>query len=231
MFGLDDDIASISDGSSLLLVLAIAVLLGIRHATDPDHVAAVTTLVTAGDERGRRPAAKLGFAWGMGHATTLFACGLPVILFRAYLPASVLDTAEFAVGALIVLLAVVLLARWRRGLFHAHAPEDEHEPRAVRSRAQAFGIGLVHGVGGSAGVGILLLSGIGRHAVAIAAMGSFALLTAASMTVVSGILGTTLTREPVRRSLERVVPVLAAASLLFGSWYALGALQLAPYYF
>jgi high-affinity nickel permease len=234
MFGLDDAIASLSDGSSLLIVIGIAVLLGVRHATDPDHMAAVTGLVTAGGDRGRRPAAELGLAWGLGHAATLFALGLPVILFRAYLPESVLEIAEVVIGLVIVFLALWLLARWRSGLFHVHAHGKRHPDSTgtgVRSRFQAFGIGLVHGVGGSGGVGVLLLSSIGRHGLAVAAMAAFALLTALSMTVVSGALGHTLAREPVRRSLDRLIPVLATASLAFGIWYALGALQVAPYYF
>jgi len=73
MFGLDNWIAHFSDGATLLIVIGIAVVLGLRHATDPDHLAAVTTLIASGKERTKRAAARLGFAWGLGHATTLFA--------------------------------------------------------------------------------------------------------------------------------------------------------------
>ena len=70
MFGIDDFLASYSDGTTLGLVLIVAILLGLRHATDPDHLAAVTTLI-ASTERRARDAAKLGLAWGAGHALTL----------------------------------------------------------------------------------------------------------------------------------------------------------------
>ena len=63
MFGLDDFLASFSDGTTLLLVIAVAILLGLRHATDPDHLAAVTTLL-ASTERRARDTATLGLAWG-----------------------------------------------------------------------------------------------------------------------------------------------------------------------
>ena len=76
MFGLDERIASLSDGTTLLVVVLVSVVLGLRHASDPDHLAAVTTLVASGKERAARRAGALGFAWGLGHATSLFAFGL-----------------------------------------------------------------------------------------------------------------------------------------------------------
>ena len=85
MFGLDEHIAAYSDGTSLLLVAVVAFLLGLRHAGDPDHVAAVSALV-AGERDGASRARRLGFAWGAGHATTLFAVGLPIVLAHGYLP-------------------------------------------------------------------------------------------------------------------------------------------------
>ena len=66
MSGIDDFLASYSDGSGVWIVLLAAVLLGLRHATDPDHLAAVTTLVATGREHAARTAAGLGLAWGAG---------------------------------------------------------------------------------------------------------------------------------------------------------------------
>ena len=240
MFGLDDYLASFSDGTTLVLVIVVAILLGLRHATDPDHLAAVTTLL-ASTERRARDAAKLGLAWGAGHALTLFALGVPIVLYRAYLPETVQRAAETAIGFLIAGLAVWLLVRWRRGAFHAH-PHDHGDrshahlhshstsPHAhARSRTPlgAFAVGLLHGIGGSAGVGILLVSTIDRTALAIGALGILAAFTAVSMTLLTTGFGLTLGR----RSLGRLAPALGAASLAFGLWYALGAQNLLPYYF
>src|SRR2546427_9627160 len=111
MFGLDSTLVGLSDGTTLLVVAAIALLLGLRHATDPDHVAAVTTL-GAGDGRA---AARLGLAWGAGHGTSLFVFGVPIVLYRAYLPEAAQVGAEAAVGIVIVVLALALLVRRRRG--------------------------------------------------------------------------------------------------------------------
>jgi high-affinity nickel permease len=59
-----------------------------RHATDPDHIAAVTTLMASSREPARRRAAALGMWWGLGHALTLVLFGVPILLFEAYLPVS-----------------------------------------------------------------------------------------------------------------------------------------------
>jgi hypothetical protein len=222
MLGLDHQIASLGGGTVFLLVTVVAVLLGLRHATDPDHLTAVTTLV-AGDDRDPRGAARLGLAWGLGHATTLVAFGVPIVLFRGYLPEPLQVGAEAAVGAMIVVLAVRLLVRWRSGaLHHAH-------PHGARSRRQAYSIGLVHGMGGSAGVGVLLLASIPGHAEALVALALFALCTAISMAAASTTFGFVLTREAVARRYLALAPALGVVSLAFGVWYALGALDAVPY--
>jgi sulfite exporter TauE/SafE len=237
MFGLDGWIAHFSDGTTLALVVVVAIALGLRHATDPDHLAAVTTLIATGKDRAARAAARLGLAWGLGHATSLFAFGLPIVLFKAYLPEPVQAAAETSVGVMIALLALWLLVRWRRGFFHLHqdhGPAHTHGRRSqlrARSPLQAFAIGLVHGMGGSAGVGVLLLASIHDRGVAVAALGLFAFCTALSMAALSTGWGMTLTSSPMRRSFSRLAPIIGGVSLAFGVWYALGALSVAPYYF
>lgn len=233
MLGLDDWIAGLSDGGSVLVVLLVATMLGLRHATDPDHIAAVTTLVASGRERAARSAARLGAWWGLGHAVTLVAFGLPILLVERYLPERVQQGAETAVAALIVFLAIRLLLRWRHGMFATfarEAPGDGHR-HGVRTRFGAFGIGLVHGMGGSAGVGVLLLAAIPDETVAIGALLVLALFTAVSMTLVTTGFGATLAIPAVARSAAGVAPALGVASLAFGLWYAAAAWSIAPYPF
>src|SRR5688500_16860606 len=116
MLGLDEWIAGL--GNNGPMAMAVALLLGLRHATDPDHLTAVSTLILSDARDGVRRAGALGLAWGLGHATTLVAFGLPVVLFRQYLPEGLLQGAEVAIGLVIVLLALRLLARWTQGYFH-----------------------------------------------------------------------------------------------------------------
>ena len=233
MLGLDDWIAGQSQSGSVLVVALVATLLGLRHATDPDHLAAVNTLVASGRDRAARSAARLGAWWGLGHAVTLLAFGLPILLADRYLPERVQQGAETAVAALIVFLAVRLLLRWRHGAFATvgdGAPGDGHR-HGVRTRLGAFGIGLVHGMGGSAGVGVLLLAAIPEQAASIGALLVLAFFTAVSMTIVTTGFGATLTIPTVARSAAGVAPALGVASLAFGVWYAAAAWSLAPYPF
>lgn len=258
MLGLDDRIADLS-GGGLWLALAVAFLLGLRHATDPDHLTAVSTLMVAhppGEERNRaRRAGILGLSWGLGHATTLLLFGMPLVLFRDRLPALVEQAAEVAIGAVIVVLAARLLLRWRRGYFHVHAHthggvrhvhphmhearrhppdaghEHEHAEALGRSPAAAFGIGLVHGTGGSAGIGVLLIGATAARPAAAAALVVFAAATALSMAIMSTAFAIALVRADVLRRFTAAIPALGVTSLLFGVWYALGALDTVPYVF
>jgi ABC-type nickel/cobalt efflux system permease component RcnA len=250
MFGLDDWISELAHGQALLAVLAVALLLGLRHASDPDHLAAVSTLIASDPTDGRERAGRLGLAWGLGHALTLALFGLPIVLFGAYLPDSIQRVAEAAVGVMIMFLALRLLVRWRRGQFHAHAhshgdvvhrhlhPHEHahrhdhaHEPEARlgRSAAGAFAIGLVHGMGGSAGVAVLLLATIPDRAEAVAALGVLALGTAISMALLSSAFGYAITRGPALRRVLAFAPAMGMATLAFGAWYALGAVGAVPY--
>jgi ABC-type nickel/cobalt efflux system permease component RcnA len=241
MFGLDDKIAAFSNGGSVWIVLAVAVLLGLRHATDPDHMAAISTLVAGGRDRAARRAGELGLAWGLGHALTLFAFGLPILLLNSYLPERVQQGAETAIAVVIVYLALRLLIRWRRGEYHTHEHDHggeghthvhgSHGHRHARSRAGAFGIGLVHGMGGSAGVGILLVASIESTPLAVVSLALLAIFTAVSMTMLSGGFGRTLVTRPLSAAYGALAPVLGTASLAFGVWYATSAWSLTPYPF
>ncbi|MEO8295284.1 MAG: cytochrome c biogenesis protein CcdA [Gemmatimonadota bacterium] len=247
MTPIDDWISQLGGGP--WTVLLVAILLGLRHATDPDHIAAVSTLVLGDRKEGARRARVLGTAWGLGHGLTLFLFGLPVVLFRKYLPGPAQQGAEIAIGAIIVILAVRLLLRWRRGEFHAHPhlhqgvrhehPHlHEHADHAVhtevhqhahaeaigRSPFTAFGIGLVHGIGGSAGAGILLVSAAPTTTSGVVALLLFALGTAFSMTLITAVFGAILGQGSVARKLDWLIPALGTLSLCFGVWYGWEAL-------
>jgi ABC-type nickel/cobalt efflux system permease component RcnA len=241
MSGIDSSIASHASGHGAIVVLLLAFALGLRHASDPDHLVAVSTLVA--DTRGRaaRLAARLGAAWGLGHAVTLLAFGLPVLLFRSYLPHVVEQSAEAAIGAIIVVLAGRLLLRWRRGAYHVHGHVHDGRPHLhahshahgerhqhghiVRTPRQAFGIGLVHGTAGSAGVAVLLIAAIPNTELACVALVVLVSGCALSMTLLSAGFGHVMGAAQSRRHLARAVPALGSLALLFGAWYLVAALQ------
>ena len=236
--------------TTLWVVLMVSLLLGLRHASDPDHLAAVSTLIASEEHHRIRKATSMGLLWGLGHGTTLVLVGLPLMLLGQYLPEKVGQAAEIAIGGIIVVLAVRLLVRWRRGLFHAHShtheggashrhlhshaydPVHEHSHGvALRTPISSYGVGLVHGVGGSGGLTLLLLSTIQKPSEAVAALLIFAAGTAVSMALLSTVFGLAIAAGPVARHFERVAPVLGVLAVAFGIWYALGALGVVAYPF
>jgi ABC-type nickel/cobalt efflux system permease component RcnA len=243
MESLDQWISQLGNGPAS--VLLVAVLLGLRHATDPDHVAAVSTLVLGNRADGAAHARTLGLAWGAGHGTTLFLFGLPIVLFRKYLPPAVHTAAELAIAAIIIGLAIRLLIRWRRGYFHVHPHQHDgvlhahphmheqpgssahpelhghrHAEAIGRTPLTAFSVGLVHGIGGSAGAGVLLVSAAPTAWSGVAALLLFALGTALSMALLTSLLGALLGRGRV----GWLVPALGILSLCFGIWYGMETL-------
>lgn len=239
MFGLDEALRDLAVGHGPVAVLLIALALGLRHAADPDHLVAVSTLVAGQRDRGARVAARLGAAWGAGHAVTLIGLGLPVLLLRAYLPKALETTAEAAVGIIIVLLAVRVLVNWRRGRFHihhhehdgalhshvhSHARDLEHEHvHAVRTPWQAFSIGLAHGTAGSGAVAVLVVAAVPNRALGALALLVIAIGSAISMTMLSSVFGRLLTAGVPHRRFAATVPALATTALLFGAWYTFSA--------
>lgn len=204
---LDAWLASGLSGTGLLVVLLLAALLGLRHATDPDHVVAVTALVSGEPEAGARRAARLGAWWGAGHASVLLVAGVPLILADAALPAWLESAAERAIGAVIVALALRVLWRWhRRPALGAHA----------RTAPQSVAIGALHGLGGTGAIVLLLATKLPSTLDALLALAVFAPMSVLSMTACTALYGRLLThpRTP------QAIPALAVASLAFGAWYA-----------
>jgi high-affinity nickel permease len=243
MEGLDTRLAHLASGHGLAFVLVVAFVLGLRHASDPDHLVAVSTLVAGTRDRASRAAAALGAAWGAGHATTLLLLGVPVIAVHAYVPRIVETLAETLVGAIIIALALRLLVRWRRGAFHAHehdhgsggprhrhlhphgAAADHTHRHVIRSPVQAYTIGLVHGAAGSGAVAVLIVAAVPTRAAALLALVALVVGTAVSMTAFTAAAGHAFGAARLRRGFGAAVPLLGSAALLFGAWYVAAALQ------
>jgi len=222
------------EGAPLLVALAIAFVLGLRHASDPDHLVAVSSLVAA-DHGDVRAATRLGAWWGVGHAVCLLAVGLPLIAFKERLPAWLERGAETGVGLVILVLAARVLVKWLRGDYRAgphrhdahdhrhlrHGEGSAHHHRHVRSPRQAFGIGMLHGLAGTGAVVVLLIAALPGRVEAAAALAVFAPMSILSMALFTSAFAWVLTR-PVVAPLYRtvLVPALGAFGLVFGLWYA-----------
>ena len=126
--------------ASPLWLLAVGFALGARHALDPDHVVAVTTIVTR--ERTLSRARMVGAMWGIGHSLTVFLVGGTLALFRVTVPARVGLALEFLVAVMLVVLGVANLMRSK----HVKAP----------SSTRPLAVGFVHGLAGSAAIAVLL---------------------------------------------------------------------------
>jgi hypothetical protein len=210
---IDELLAGLFEGAPLLAVLIVAFLLGLRHASDPDHLMAVTSLVAA-DDAGTRAAARLGALWGAGHATALITLGLPLILLRSSLPPWLESGAEKAVGIVIVLLAVRVLARWTR---RERAP---HAHRPLRTPREAVAIGVLHGIAGTGAVVLLLIAALPSQLAALAALAVFAPTSVLSMSLCTSGFAWTLTRPAIQPVYQLVLlPALGAFGILFGVWY------------
>ena len=125
--------------AALLSVLLLGFLLGMRHATDPDHVVAVTTIVS--QQRSLTRAARTGVLWGIGHTTTILLAGGAIILLKvqiAAVPPRVGLSLEFAVAVMLIVLGLLTLAG--------------NERRVTDSTARPITVGFVHGLAGSAAV-------------------------------------------------------------------------------
>jgi high-affinity nickel permease len=231
----DEWLTGLIEGAPLVVALGIAFVLGLRHASDPDHLVAVTSLVAADDGDTRR-AAGLGAWWGLGHAGALLAIGIPLIAFKTELPASLESAAETAIGVVILLLALRVILKWVRGDFRAAAHEHgdggharrrhlrragDHGHVAVRSPAQAVGIGALHGLAGTGAVVLLLIAALPTQLEAALALALFAPMSIVSMAACTALFAWVLTRplvEPVYRTV--LIPALGLFGVLFGLWYA-----------
>jgi ABC-type nickel/cobalt efflux system permease component RcnA len=232
---LDAWLAGLFEGAPLLVALGIAFVLGLRHASDPDHLVAVTSLVTSEDGGGTRGATRLGAWWGIGHATTLVLLGLPLIALKSELPGWLEQGAEIAIGLVIVALALRVVWKWAHGDYHRGRHEHHHEGehrhlyrgdrdhghQPVRGPRQAFAIGALHGLAGTGAVVVLLITALPNQFEAVAGLAVFAPMSVASMAACTTVYSWVLTRpviDPVFRTV--LIPVLGAFGLVFGLWYA-----------
>ena len=185
--------------ATVLALAGLGLLLGLRHAFEPDHLAAVSTLAT---RQGRLlDACRLGLAWAVGHTASVGVVVGAIILFGLRLPDRLWPAADLLVAVLLIGLGGSVILRYARGRWHlhmhshaggphlhlhSHAQGTAHEHAHPRGDARrSLGFGLLHGLAGSAAILVLLVAAAPTRAAQVAYFVAFAIGTMIGMLVVS----------------------------------------------
>lgn len=210
---------------TLLAILALGFFLGMRHATDSDHVVAVTTIVSR--ERTARAALWMGALWGLGHSVTILLVGGAIVLFGWVIPPRVGLSMELSVAVMLILLGALNLRATvsdidRAAHRHPHGPAEAGSLRHVHVRGplRPLAIGVVHGLAGSAAVALLVLATIKSAGMALCYLAVFGAGTVMGMmllTLAMSLPITVLSRRfaNLELSLSRVTGLLSIAFGLF----------------
>ena len=228
--------------SGWLVALVMGLLLGLKHATDADHVVAVSTIVS--EYRNAWKGIWIGVSWGLGHSTPLLALGIVILLLKELVLDryhSVAPIFEFGVGIMLVFLGVQVFWNLWRGRLHAHQHTHEgphlhihgtHPPTADAAveaphgffrpgkpffRLKSYVIGIIHGLAGSAAVMLLLLPEIESIWVGVGYLILFGVGTILSMAAITLMLGVPFAISGRYVKINRAVAGIAGtASLILG---------------
>lgn len=206
-------------------VLGIGFMLGLRHATDADHVVAVSTIVSR--SRTLQSAVRVGAFWGLGHTLTILVVGGAIVIFNVVVPPSVETALELCVATMLVVLGGVNLYSAMIAVKPAlRLPPEPLQSGSSRAPLRPLFIGIVHGLAGSGAIALLVLATIQSAARALLYLTVFGVGTIVGMALL-----TCLVVVPVAAASRRFVSferylagLTGSASLGFGAWLAYSAL-------
>jgi cytochrome c biogenesis protein CcdA len=209
-------------------LLSIALLLGVRHALEGDHVAAVAALATgsaAGTAKPLRQSLRMAIAWGCGHAVVVVLVGLGVVGLGLRIPAALRPGLEIAAGIMLILLGVDVLRRVRSlravtGIADGALPGGGDGARRFLMRA--FIVGGVHGMEGSAALVLASLPAFRSTAGALAYLAVFGFGSIGGMMACSAAIALPLHAGARRlgRALSGIQVVVGISSIAIGAWIA-----------
>jgi ABC-type nickel/cobalt efflux system permease component RcnA len=184
-------------------ILLLGIVLGFRHAFEPDHLAAVSTL--ASRQGSLWGAARLGLVWGLGHTATVGAIALVIVALGVRFPPALWPAAEVVVAALLVLLGGAVVWRYARGRWHLHLhAHDASSHLHLHSHAEgaghahlhasadarrSLGFGVAHGLAGSGAIAVLVVAAAPSAGLRLAYFAAFGAGTILGMLAVSLTLG------------------------------------------
>ncbi|MBI1746825.1 MAG: urease accessory protein UreH [Acidobacteria bacterium] len=188
--------------SSTLIPLGLGFVLGLQHALDPDHLVAVSTIVSEHKSLARSSA--VGAFWGLGHTASLLICGVLVIGFRMSIPDQAAPFMEFGVAVMLVILGSNLV-RKQFGAHRIHSHEHRHDGHShthfhVHSSethqlhhaglgVRPFIVGMVHGLAGSAALMLLVLTQIPSPYLGLLYIAVFGIGSIGGMLMMSAMIG------------------------------------------
>ena len=225
----------------LLAALVLGILLGSKHSLDPDHVVAVSTIVS--EYKNPLRSFWVGISWGLGHTTTLLIIGIVIIALRLTIPERMALLFEFTVGVMLVGLGIQVIYSFRKKKvhqhahgheeeahhhFHSHSKSPEHVPEHHNThgigkpflRRKSYLIGLVHGLAGSAALTLLVLASIESPIAGLAYILLFGLGSVLSMGIMTVIIGLPFVMSAGRLpNLNRTIQfAVGSLSILFGGF-------------
>jgi ABC-type nickel/cobalt efflux system permease component RcnA len=230
---------------SVFALLGLGLVFGLKHATEADHIVAVSAIVS--QERSLLRSATVGALWGIGHTAALVLVGVIVLALRVAVPEGVANWLEFGVALMIVILGASALLRSAKGRrrdvhlhqhkhdgvshvhLHFHERETEHTAAvAVHSHAvsrigfKPLLVGAMHGLAGSAALTLLVLTQIESIALGLVYLAVFGLGSIAGMLLMSGLIGLpfALSARRFKGVHYGLQAVAGALSIAFGLWYA-----------
>lgn len=208
----------------------LGTVLGMRHALEPDHLAAVTTLMTG--ERSSAKAAWLGACWGLGHTLTLLMTGALLVIFQTEMPSLAAQSFELCVVMLLVGFGVRALYQGAcpvsEGPTHSHAELRSFSPLDIdgRTMARPLVVGAVHGLAGSGALTALVVTALPSTLTRLAYLTLFGVGSIVGMAVLSGLLGWPLARGGSHRVFARTVSlVVGGLSVALGMLWGLPLIE------
>lgn len=230
---------------STMAVLGIGLVFGLKHATEVDHVVAVSTIVSRHKNVFR--SAIVGGLWGLGHTASLLVVGAIVLSLRVAIPQRVTGWLEFSVALMIIALGVGALWRALRKSgevhvhehrhdgqahkhIHFHEKDNAHAPASQSPHSHAISsvgwkpvlIGTMHGLAGSGALTLLVLTQITSAWVGLMYLAIFGIGSIVGMLLMSGLIGLpfAITSRSLTHVNHRLQTVAAVLSICFGVWYA-----------
>jgi len=218
---------------STLSILGVGLVLGLKHALDADHVAAVCTMVS--ERRGLWSGPLIGALWGVGHSLALLGAGVAVIVLQLHIGARLAATLELGVALMLIGLGANALWKVARGArvhvhvhehgrrahvhLHVHGRSLEHDPlshHALRLGVRPLLVGMMHGLAGSAALMLVVLSTITSTPLALAYLAVFGIGSIGGMVAMSALIGLPLQLTAGRFARAHVTARMLAGALSLG---------------